>query len=121
MYNSKVNQPTLYLACAAFLTLSCNRAPENKEAVKRGVIEHLTKNSGLDLGSMNVEVTNVTFSGNEAIAAISFQPKGSPGQGMNMNYTLSVKAKSGPCRRRRAAAPFETPPPQVHCSWPSTS
>lgn len=67
---------------------ACNRAAQNKDAVKSGVVEHLSKNSGLDLSSMDVEVTNVSFSGDQANATIAFRPKESPNQGMSMNYTL---------------------------------
>ena len=118
MYNSRVSRSTFYLVCSALLLASCNRAPENKDAVKQGVIEHLTKNSGLDLGSMNVEVTNVTFTGNEAKAAISFQPKGSVGEGMSMDYTLLregrkwvVQKKAGSGAHADVPAPAGALPP----------
>ncbi len=37
---------------------------------------------------MNVEVTTVTFSGNQADAAVSITPKGVSAGGMNVNYHL---------------------------------
>ena len=74
-------------------SLACNRAPENKEAVREGVIEHLNKNTGLDLKSMDVAVDNVTFQGNRATASVSFKPKSSPDAGMTMNYSLERNGK----------------------------
>lgn len=74
-------------------SLACNRAPESKEAVREGVIEHLNKNTGLDLKSMDVVIDNVTFEGNRATASVSFKPKSSPAAGMSMNYSLERNGK----------------------------
>jgi hypothetical protein len=124
----------LAIALLSGVTIGCNRAPENKEAVREGVMEHLSKNSGLDLKSMDVEVGNVTFQGNQATAAVSFKPKSSPDAGMSMNYTLDrrgnqwvVQQKAGsgaaghgggmgapdgaPPADSGAHAPGATPPP----------
>ena len=111
-------------------TAACNRATENKDAVREGVMEHLNKNSGLDLKSMDVTVGDVTFQGNEATASVSFKPKSSPEAGMSMNYKLErrgakwvvqPKATSGaghstgmpdaPPPDPGAHAPGSTPPP----------
>ena len=56
-------------------------------------MEHLSSRSGLDVSSMDVEVTSVTFQGDEAEAAVSFRPKGvtDPEAGMEMRYTLEKK------------------------------
>ena len=70
---------------------ACNKAPQTKEAVKQGVVEHLGKGAGLDLASMEVEVTAVSFAANQAKATVNFRPKSSPEQGMQMNYTLETK------------------------------
>jgi hypothetical protein len=124
----------LALALLSGATIACNRAPENKDAVREGVMEHLSKNTGLDLKSMDVEIGNVTFQGNQATAAVSFKPKSSPDAGMSMNYTLErrgakwiVQQKAGagagaghgagmpdsgaPPADPGAHAPGSTPPP----------
>lgn len=67
---------------------ACNRAPENKDAVRQAIVEHLGKNSGLDLSAMDMDVTKVDFQGEQATAMVSFKPKASPDAGMSMNYTL---------------------------------
>jgi hypothetical protein len=82
---------TRCLACALFALLlisGCNRAPENKEAIRQAVTEHVTKNAGIDISQINIEVGDVKFEANQATAAVSFKPKTSPQQGMNMSYTL---------------------------------
>jgi hypothetical protein len=76
------------LAFAVLLGAACNRAPKNVEAIRQGVVDHLQKNTGLDMSAMTVEVTNVTYRGNEADAMVAFKPKNSPEGGMSMSYTL---------------------------------
>ena len=85
----------LLLVAAATLLAGCNREINNKEAVRQGVVEYLTKRTsqtGLDMNLMNVEVTTVSFQNNEAHATIAFKPKGQEGAGaaagMTMNYVL---------------------------------
>ncbi len=84
------------LVCAlALAPVGCNRGGgiENKEAVRQGVVDYLSSRSNLNVASMNVDVTSVTFKGNEADATVSFAPKGAggAGQGMSMRYTLERK------------------------------
>lgn len=83
-----------YLAILlALLALpGCNRGMESKEAVRQAIIDHLSKRSDLNIGSMNVEVTSVNFRPNEAVALVAFSPRGAAeGQGMSMRYTLERK------------------------------
>jgi hypothetical protein len=92
-YNASVTLTrfhTLLLAVliAGFGTIACNRAAESKDAVREGLMEHLTKNTGLDMKAMDVEVGDVKFQGNQASAVVSFKPKSSPDAGMSMPYTL---------------------------------
>jgi hypothetical protein len=81
-------------------------------------MEHLTKNAGLDLKSMDVEVGNVTFEGNTATAVVAFKPKATPDAGMTMNYKLDrqgqkwvVQQKSGGGAAGHASGMGEAAPP----------
>ncbi|HWQ55073.1 MAG TPA: hypothetical protein VN442_15405 [Bryobacteraceae bacterium] len=78
---------------ATLVLAGCNRGGiENKEAVRQAVIDYLAARSNLNIGSMNVDVSSVTFKGNEADATVSFAPKGgAAGQGMSMRYALERK------------------------------
>ncbi|MEZ5401033.1 MAG: hypothetical protein R2729_15285 [Bryobacteraceae bacterium] len=80
----------------------CGSDINNKDAVRQGVIDHLSSRKGLDLdlSAMDVEVSSVTFRGNEADADIAFRARGSQQSMMQMKYTLErdgsrwkVKAK----------------------------
>lgn len=80
------------LTVTLFGLLACSKNIQTNEAVKKGVVEHLSKNSSLSLASMDIEVQSVTFRDNEADATIAFKPKNMPGdQGMAMRYTLERK------------------------------
>lgn len=70
-----------------------NRAAQNEAAVRQGVIDYLAQRSDLNLSTMQVDVTSVSFRQNEADATVSFRPKGSGGaaSGMSMRYTLERK------------------------------
>ena len=82
--------PILFIFVA--LLTSCNKAPHNNAAIRQGVIDHLNKGSGLNLSSVDIDVTNVAYQAdNKAVATVFFRPKSSPEQGMTMNYTLETK------------------------------
>jgi hypothetical protein len=83
------------LVLAALALAGCNSAGniDTKEAVRQSVIDYLAGRQNLNVGSMNVDVTSVSFKQNEAEAVVAFAPKGTQvsGQGMSMRYTLERK------------------------------
>jgi hypothetical protein len=79
------------IALLCCVCTSCNRASQDKEAIRQGVIDYIA--TKVNVGAMDVEVTSVAFKGNEADASVVFRAKGSPsGPGMEMRYTLEQKA-----------------------------
>jgi hypothetical protein len=76
------------LICAALLIAGCKRAPENRDAVKQAVIDHLSTVAGLEMSQLDVDVADVQFKDNEATAKVSIKPKTAPEQAMSMSYTL---------------------------------
>ncbi|MBI4877746.1 MAG: hypothetical protein HY822_24205 [Acidobacteria bacterium] len=83
----------LVVAATALVLSGCSRAIDSKEAIRQGVLDHLAGKAGLDVKSMQVDITSVSFRQNEADAVVSFRPKGSsdPSTGMQMQYTLEKK------------------------------
>ncbi|MDZ4798299.1 MAG: hypothetical protein SGI92_09065 [Bryobacteraceae bacterium] len=116
---------TRSLLCLLFATLllatnGCKKAGENKEAVRDGVLQHLSKNAALDVNSLTIDVTDIKFQGDEATAAVSIKPKSAPEQGMSMSYTLVRKGDKWEVKGKAAghggggamgAAPPTDPPP----------
>lgn len=82
----------LILPVALVVMAGCSKNIQTNDAVKAGVVKHLTQNSGLNLSAMDIEVTAVTFKDNEAEATVGFKPKGGGAtSGMSMKYTLEKK------------------------------
>lgn len=92
------------LFCALALVAACKKAPQTKEAVRQGVVEHLRKNSGLELGSMDIDVASVNFKDKQATAMVSFRPKNSPDAGMSMSYTLDAEGNKWVVKKKEGSA-----------------
>jgi hypothetical protein len=72
---------------AILLAAGCSRNVDTPEAVKRGVINDLSKK--MDVQNMDVSVDSVSFRDREADAVVSFAPRGAPRQqGMSMRYRM---------------------------------
>jgi len=87
------------LACL----IGCSRGSiDTKEAVRQGVIDYLATRQNLNISSMNVEVTSVTFKENEADALVAFVPKGGGGAPVTFPYTLERKGSHWVVKPRAA-------------------
>lgn len=70
---------------------ACSRGNQSKEAIRQGVLDHL-KGSSLNLSAMDMDVTEVQFSGDNADATVTFKPKGmTVAQGMALHYRMQQK------------------------------
>ncbi|PWT99674.1 MAG: hypothetical protein C5B51_26720 [Terriglobia bacterium] len=89
-YNRIVRIGCILLALAALA--ACNRGNQSKDAIRQGVLDHLSGRS-LNLASMDVDVSSVQFSGDKADATVLFVPKGgNPSQGMTLHYQMQQKS-----------------------------
>ena len=119
----------LALWVAVLALAGCNRGIESKEAVRQAIIDHLSKRSDLNIGSMNVEVTSVSFKPNEAVAMVAFSPRGTAaGQGMSMRYTLEkqgsqwvVKGRADSGQEPHGAGPPPAPSGDLPAGHPPVS
>ncbi|WP_321477742.1 hypothetical protein [uncultured Paludibaculum sp.] len=114
------------IAPLAFLLLSaCSKNIQTDEAVKQGIINHLSKNTGLQLASMDVTVSGVTFKDNTAEATVSFKPKGADASaGMQMHYSLERQGTEWVVKKKAdsghgAAMPGMAPAPNMPSLPPS--
>jgi len=66
---------------------------KTKEKVQAAILDRLQSHSGLDLKSMDVTTTNLSFDSNLAYATVAFHPKSdnSVSGGMTMKYTLEAR------------------------------
>ncbi|MBI4902264.1 MAG: hypothetical protein HY820_01430 [Acidobacteria bacterium] len=73
--------------------IACSKAPQNREAVEKAVVEYLKGRPGLDMNSMEVQITGLNFREKEADATVVIQAKGTKDAGgsMTMKYVLEQK------------------------------
>lgn len=78
------------LLAGIILLAGCENGLKNKEKVQQAIIERLKTKSGLDINSLNITTTSVSFNRNMAYATVAFHPKADPSVngGMTMKYTL---------------------------------
>lgn len=82
------------LLIVAFCVLTgCRHNVENRDQVRADLMDYLSKRTGLDLKSLDIDVTKVDFQKDQAKATVSFRPKGDTSiqGGMVMIYTLAPK------------------------------
>jgi hypothetical protein len=67
---------------------------ETKEQVRADLIQYFSTKVGLDMKTLDVDVTKVTFADHQAHATVSFHQKNNPAVdgGMVMQYTLAPKS-----------------------------
>jgi hypothetical protein len=87
-----VSRLLFYCLTCLLVLASCGNDLKTKEKVQAAILDRLQSHSGLDLKSMDVVTTNVSFEHNLAYATVSFHPKGDPNlrNGMAMKYTLEA-------------------------------
>jgi hypothetical protein len=66
---------------------------QSKDKVQEAIVNRLQTKSGLDLKSLDVTTTSVSFDKNLAYATVAFHPKNDPAinSGMVMKYTLEQR------------------------------
>jgi hypothetical protein len=84
-------------ALALLALAGCSKNIDTTDAVKQGVLRDIPKD--VNVGNMDVNVTSVSFRGQEADAVVSFAPRGGPPM-MSMNYTMERKANEWHIKKR---------------------
>ncbi|MFN0102739.1 MAG: hypothetical protein ACKV2U_11695 [Bryobacteraceae bacterium] len=77
------------LSLFLLLVAGCASAPQNQEAVKQAILDHLGKRGDMLAQSMKIDVVSVNFREKEADAVVSVSPK-EGGSGIQMNYSLTM-------------------------------
>src|SRR5579859_1845941 len=79
----------IFLAVVAFSS-SCKKQESDADAIRSGINQHLAGLKSLNIGAMDMNITNVSVQGDQAQAQVEFKPKsgGPPGAGMQVSYAL---------------------------------
>jgi hypothetical protein len=68
--------------------VGCGKDINNKDAVKAAIVKRVAK-TGFDVNAMEVNVTNVSFHDQDAVATVAFVPKGgAPQNAVTFKYNL---------------------------------
>lgn len=83
----------MLVACLVLGLGACRPSIETKEQVRTDLMEYFSSKVGLDMKTLDVNVTKVNFVNHEAHATVSFHQKDDPSvsRGMVMMYTLTPK------------------------------
>lgn len=124
-----MKRATVIISLALLALFGCAKNVQNNDAVRKGVLDHLSKNSNISISGMEIEIANVTFRDKEADALVSFKPKGGDASsGMQMRYTLErkgnewvVKSKADSGMGHGATAPPAMPSSEMPPGHPPMS
>jgi hypothetical protein len=83
----------------------CKKQQSDNDAVRAGIMQHLTAVGTLNISAMEMDIRNVSINGNQAHAEVEFRPKtgGAPGAGMQVAYNLEKRDGSWTVLKTQAA------------------
>jgi len=86
----------LGMATALLAVGACSNQVSDKDAIRSGILQHLTAIGTLNMAAMDIDVRSVSINGNQAHAEVEFRPKtgGAPGAGMEVAYNLEKREGS---------------------------
>ena len=91
-YNQSVFRPFASLLASIVLLAACEKSIRSKEKVQEAILDRLQSRSGLDMKSLDVTTTAVSFDHNTAYATVAFHTKGDPSvKSMMMKYRLEAR------------------------------
>ena len=93
--NFHMKRIVLALGLTATLLLGggCKKQPSDNDAIRAGIMQHLTAVGTLNMSAMEMDVRSVSINGNQAHAEVVFRPKtgAPPGAGMQVAYNLEKR------------------------------
>jgi hypothetical protein len=83
------------LGAMMLFAVACRSKTDEKEAIRAGVIKHLTALNMLNLNNMDINVTQATINGNQAQAQVEIRAKGgdSAGNAMQIGYAMEKRGE----------------------------
>jgi hypothetical protein len=77
------------------LFAGCKKQESDSDAIRTGINQHLASLKTLNLGAMDMNITNVSIQGNTAQAQVEFKPKTGGPQGAGMQVAYSLQKQNG--------------------------
>lgn len=93
------------LFAAFFATSGCKKQTNDQDAIRAGILQHLTAVGTLNMSAMQMDIRSVSINGNQAHAQVEFRPKSgaAPGAGMQVAYNLEKRDGSWVVLKTEAA------------------
>lgn len=103
----------LGLVAALFVSSGCKKQPSDNDAIRAGIMQHLTSVGTLNISAMDVDIRSVSINGNQAHAEVEFRPKtgGAPGSGMQVGYNLEKRDSGWVVLKSQALGGMQHPDP----------
>ena len=101
------------------MTVACKSKTDENEAIRQGVMKHLTALNMLNVSNMDVKITQATINGNQAQAQVEIRSKGGDPNAapMQIGYALEKRGEewvvlksTGMGGGMQHPGPGETPP-----------
>src|SRR6202166_1189289 len=77
------------------LFAGCKKQESDADGIRSGINQHLASLKTINLGAMDMNITNVSVQGNQARAQVEFKPKTGAPQGAGMQVAYSLQKQNG--------------------------
>jgi hypothetical protein len=115
------------LAIALFCLSACKKQASDKDAIRAGILQHLTSIGTLNMSAMEMDTRSVAVTDNQAHAEVEFRPRnsGPPGGGIEVAYDLEKRGDAWVVLKSQPPAGCSTPalvrvrtPISLSTRWP---
>jgi len=92
-----MKRTAFFLTVIGLLVLfaGCKKQESDSDAIRSGINRHLSSLKTLNLGAMDMNITNVSIQGNQAQAQVELKPKTGAPQGAGMQVAYSLEKQNG--------------------------
>jgi len=80
---------------ALFAVGGCKKQQNDNDAIRSGIMQHLTGVGTLNMSAMVMDIRNVSINGNQAHAEVEFRPKTGAPQGSGMQVAYNLEKRNG--------------------------
>jgi hypothetical protein len=85
----------LGLSAALLVASGCKKQQSDADAIRAGIVQHLTSVGTLNISAMEMDIRSVSVSGNQAHADVEFRPKNGAPQGAGMQVAYNLEKYDG--------------------------
>lgn len=85
----------LGITVAIFGAVACKKQANDNDAIRAGILQHLTAIGTLNMSAMDMDIRSVSVNGNQAHAEVEFRPKTGGGSGGGMQVAYNLEKRDG--------------------------